>query len=407
VKTSSFTDSIITFSGKSILCFALIFMLVFSTVVPLYAVPNDDELDQSTRSSGSITTDFAPELEIEVRPGPSAAETEQAQILLENATPEQHEELMNFYNQLDAIDRETEVVVEEYNAARVRLQYILTDITESEQDIEVLEQAFYAQSERLSERAVEIYREGSPNVVLYLIFQSESFQEMINKISLLNHLVDTDAELMARLRQQRSELELALQQLAVDEGEAASLEFELRARVIEVTARNEERKQELRDQNAPMIALFEAEQLQRMADEQELAFSIADGTNRNITVVPGSPVETAMALRGIPYLWGGATRRGFDCSGLMRFIFLQHGVNLPHHSASQALHGRQVTGPLQPGDLVFFGTPIHHVGMYVGGGYFIHSPRTGEVVSLRSLAARNDMVTARRLDWQPREGAPR
>jgi len=60
-----------------------------------------------------------------------------------------------------------------------------------------------------------------------------------------------------------------------------------------------------------------------------------------------------------------------------------------------------------PNDLVFFGTPIHHVGIYVGGGYFIHSPRSGEVVSLARLGNRNDLVAVRRLDWQPRVGAPR
>ena len=397
---------------RSLLCFLLIFVLAFTSVPMVYAVPDDAADDVAAEQQlvisgqGGITTDLAPEIHIEVTLETSAADEEQARERLERATPQQREQLLDFYAQLDALDRETEIAVEEYNAARMRLEAVSGNIEVSAQDIAILEQAYEAQAAQLGMRASELYRSG-PDVFLRLLFEASSLSDLMDRINLATQMINADSDLMSRIRGQRSRLETSIQQLEVDQYAAASLEFEMRARMIEVTARNEDRKRELQEQNETLILLWEAEELQRRAEEQRFAIQIAEGTINDIVLTPGSPVETAMALRGVPYLWGGASRRGFDCSGLIRFVFAQHGVTLPHHSASQALHGTRVEGRLQPGDVVFFGTPIHHVGMYVGGGHFIHSPRSGEVVSLRSLASRSDMVAARRFDWQPREGAPR
>jgi len=118
-------------------------------------------------------------------------------------------------------------------------------------------------------------------------------------------------------------------------------------------------------------------------------------------------VETALAYHGIPYLWGGELPSGFDCSGLMLYVFRQHGVTLPHYSGSQFQLGEKVAvTDLQPGDAVFFGSPIHHVGMYLGGGYYLHAPRTGDFVKISKLADRNDYAGARRYAWTTRTGSP-
>jgi cell wall-associated NlpC family hydrolase len=90
------------------------------------------------------------------------------------------------------------------------------------------------------------------------------------------------------------------------------------------------------------------------------------------------------------YLWGGTTPKGFDCSGLMLYVFKHFGINLPRTSQDQYKKGKPVAkGSLQPGDLVFFektSTGPGHVGMYIGGGKYINAPETGKPVQIASLS---------------------
>jgi cell wall-associated NlpC family hydrolase len=98
---------------------------------------------------------------------------------------------------------------------------------------------------------------------------------------------------------------------------------------------------------------------------------------------------------GKPYEWAASGPDSFDCSGLTMWAYDHVGVSLPHSSAEQIGSGTRVSrSNLQPGDLVFFGSPIHHVGMYVGGGDFIEAPHTGAVVRISSLSNRSDYAGA-------------
>ena len=105
------------------------------------------------------------------------------------------------------------------------------------------------------------------------------------------------------------------------------------------------------------------------------------------TLGPGNGVvQAAIADLDAPYVWGGAGPASFDCSGLAQSVFGQLGITLPHHAASQYPLGTPVAAPqLQPGDLVFFGNPIYHVGIYVGDGNMIDAPYTGSYVRLESV----------------------
>jgi len=117
---------------------------------------------------------------------------------------------------------------------------------------------------------------------------------------------------------------------------------------------------------------------------------------------PRSP-EAAVAKQyvGAPYRWGGSSPEGFDCSGLVRYVYAQVGVSLPHNAAQQYRLGTPVArDDLEPGDLVFF-DHLRHNGIYVGNGRFIHARQTGRRVGIGSLDDEwyaSHFVGGRRLD---------
>ena len=115
----------------------------------------------------------------------------------------------------------------------------------------------------------------------------------------------------------------------------------------------------------------------------------------------GHPEAAAIAARylGVPYRWGGASPSGFDCSGLVLYVYAQLGIALPHYTVAQYHRGVAVSrSQLQPGDLVFF-DGLSHVGIYIGNNQFIHAPHTGDVVKVSSITGwyAQTYVGARRL----------
>lgn len=137
----------------------------------------------------------------------------------------------------------------------------------------------------------------------------------------------------------------------------------------------------------------------------------ADGSapTRQAQQHPPSPDQLGQALvrgakqfLGVKYVWGGEDPSGFDCSGLMQYVYHQFGINVPRVSQAQFQAGMKIDpAQAQPGDMVFFrssgsATAPGHVGMALGNGQFIQAPRTGDVVKISNLADRSDLVGVRR-----------
>ena len=99
-------------------------------------------------------------------------------------------------------------------------------------------------------------------------------------------------------------------------------------------------------------------------------------------------VATAMKYLGVPYVWGGTTPYGFDCSGLVQYVYAENGISISRTTYTQQAEATPVSfDDLQPGDLVFWGYSAYHVGIYIGNGQYIHAPAPGQSVCIQSYSA--------------------
>jgi cell wall-associated NlpC family hydrolase len=97
-------------------------------------------------------------------------------------------------------------------------------------------------------------------------------------------------------------------------------------------------------------------------------------------------------------VWAAAGPSSFDCSGLMEYAYAAAGISLPHSSGMQSTMGQSVSrDQLQPGDLIFFYSPVSHVGMYIGNGQMVHAPTSGDVVKIANVDDMGDYHSARRI----------
>jgi peptidoglycan hydrolase CwlO-like protein len=302
--------------------------------------------------------------------------------------------------QLDGLDSELEIATEQFNAAEENLATTKKKLDVTEKDLTNAQAAYQLQLGLLEARIRLMYRSDDFDTI-GLLLGSKSVSDFMERISFLNMVGQQDATLAETLVNQRDSIQQALLDLKDAKLQAEQLEFNLKARRIEIQLRIQERQLMLASAQSDLLTLLGKQSGQRQVDEAALLKQILSGAaNVGITVQPGSPVETALAYHGIPYVWAGADPSGFDCSGLVLYVFAQHGVTLPHYSGSQLQLGTPVAPQdLQPSDVVFFGSPIHHVGIYVGNGYFIEAPHTGSYVRVSKLAGRSDYAGARRYPW--------
>ncbi|PWW24753.1 NlpC/P60 family protein [Geodermatophilus normandii] len=109
-------------------------------------------------------------------------------------------------------------------------------------------------------------------------------------------------------------------------------------------------------------------------------------------------MQTALAQVGDPYVWGAGGPNSFDCSGLTQYAYAAAGISLPHSSSMQSRMGTAVSrADLQPGDLIFYYSPVSHVSMYVGNGQMVHASTSGQPVKVVSVDSMGGITAMRRI----------
>jgi cell wall-associated NlpC family hydrolase len=298
-------------------------------------------------------------------------------------------------------------VVESYNTAQVELDGIVAAQKVNEKRLKIARSNLGAAQGSLESRLVELYQNGSPDLVEILL-GSASLDEILDGIETANRVSDQDTQILDEVRRFRTEIKQREKELEKARSRQEQVVAERAARRDEIEARMGEREallSSIRDQIAQLEAEERARQrrIEAAARARLAAPSVETSTDSRTGAPPsqyGGVVGIAMQYLGIPYRYGGESpSTGFDCSGFTMYVFSRVGVSIPRTVSTQYGVGVPVSrSELQAGDLVFF-NGLGHVGLYIGGNQFIHSPHTGDVVKISSITGyySSGWVGARRI----------
>lgn len=290
--------------------------------------------------------------------------------------------------EIDRLDDEVSVAAERYNEASIEHARLVKQKRQAEARLRKVEKRMGVVQKHLNTRAHNMYRSG-PISYVEVLLGAQSFEEFASTWDILSGLNESDAVSISELKDLRVEARKAKRVLTAKEKAAAKQAAVMLSNKRSIEGRLADRKRRLAGLEAEIAALEAAERRARAA---QAASVVSQPVASERSFPPPSRaarsevVNVARRYLGAPYRWAASGPNSFDCSGFTMFVYRQVGVSLPHSSRAQIGVGERVSrANLQPGDLVFFGSPIHHVGIYVGGGMMIHSPHTGAVVRIDPL----------------------
>lgn len=330
---------------------------------------------------------------------------------------------------LAQLDEQTAKVQEDYTKAQAALDKAQKDLNRSQKDLGAQSAKVATIRKALGRVALSDYQSGrGVSTTTQLVTSSDSGQ-FLSKLATVQNVTDRTTEQFQDFQAQQARLASLESQAQTDRATIKAQRDQQAKLLADAKKKEQEAKEVVERLSAQQRAELERRQAAEAAASTANVVSRAAGPRTaGRSAVPSAPqparqtpqnakgdqvsipapsesvssraqaaLSFAMAQLGKPYIWGGTGPSGYDCSGLMMVAWGKAGVGLPRTAAAQYAAGRPVaTSDLQPGDLVFFYPGITHVGMYIGGGKFVHasSPRTGIKISV--LAAQTSYQGARR-----------
>jgi cell wall-associated NlpC family hydrolase len=297
------------------------------------------------------------------------------------------------------LDRQASVATEKYNAVRAELDAVNIRLFEARRDLSRAQNELDTAQELLGERIAEMYK-SDDFTMLEVLFHLSDFSEVDTQLGYFESINEADLHTVGSIEEMEGRVAALTVGIEDDREVALEAEMTLREKQADIEDELARRRALLSDLDARVKKLIaQQERLDAAASRR-----LAKAAGVDLDTISGTPAQIAvlketMKYLGIPYVWAGATPSGgFDCSGLVLYVYAKFGVDFPHGATMQAHMGDSVPfSKMQPADIVFFGNPsfYHHVGIYIGNGLFIEAPHTGDVVKVSRLAGRGCALACR------------
>jgi cell wall-associated NlpC family hydrolase len=330
--------------------------------------------------------------------------------------------------QVNAIGKDLQIAEDEALNARQRVALVNKSLRRNEYRLHVAKGNLKESQKRLMTRLYSLYTTSSPSTIEVLagahslsqiIDRAESAQAISNQDAALGkqalsfeHAVQSKERQLKQLKQRREqalrEKNAKRQQVAAALGQQQRLLASIHSSISQLQAQEAARERAAAAAAAARLKAELAAAAARKKAEQQAQASPSSSSSPTIAPPPpvsvptggtgaGHPAAASIALHylGVPYRYGGASPSGFDCSGLVMYVYAQLGISLPHYTVAQWNATQPISSP-SPGDLVFF-NGLGHVGIYIGGGKMVDAPHTGSVVRIDSIASYGGYDGARRV----------
>ena len=236
-----------------------------------------------------------------------------------------------------------------------------------------------------------------------IILESESFGDFISRVENIKTVIEFDKKIVDGFEDTKKELDEKQKNLNITKKKLLVLQSENKQKLDKIISSKESQNKLMSELsgNGYLPAAQTSNTKESIAKINQIRESASKrAPSRGSAVVSDNAVIAyASNFLGTPYVWGGSSPSGFDCSGFTQYVYAHFGISIGRTTFAQINDGVQVSkGNLQTGDLVFFGTAQnpHHVGIYIGNNTYMHAPRTGDVLKVSPMT-RSDFVTGRRV----------
>jgi len=326
---------------------------------------------------------------------------------------------------LEEFDNEIEEIMTKTEENKVKILQTKKAIESAAAKAKQVEKENQKEQELFNSRMRILYINGFDGY-MGVILESESFGDFVSRVENIKTIIEFDKKVVAEFKVAQKELNEKQQSLNNTKEVLLNLQAENKQKLDKIIMVKESQNKliaELKSKeivskelhNKLITELNNSKENLLVAQINEHEVSAGKSITKineirnsvpkytpsrgSATISENAIIAYASNFLGTPYLWGGTTPSGFDCSGFTQYVYAHFGISVGRTTFDQINDGVQVSRDnLQPGDLVFFGTFAnpHHMGMYIGDNNYIHAPHTGDVIKI-SPVGRTDYVTARRV----------